>query len=75
MNNQILKGNWMELKGDIRETWGKLTDDDMEVIAGKRDQLIGHIQQRYGKAMDVVEHEVQAFEARVSARMPAPKIL
>ena len=40
MNRQILKGNWMELKGDIRETWGKLTDDDMDVIAGKRDQLV-----------------------------------
>ncbi len=74
MNTRTIKGNWTELKGEIRETWGKLTDDDMDVIAGKREQLVGQLQQRYGKAVDVVEREVQEFETRVSKRHEAPTI-
>lgn len=62
MNKQIVEGNWMQLKGKVREQWGKLTDDDMDVIAGKRDQLIGRLKERYGKTNDVVDAEVKAFE-------------
>lgn len=65
MNKQIIEGNWMQVKGAVREQWGKLTDDDMDVIAGKRDQLIGKIKERYGKTVDDVDHEVVAFEKRV----------
>ena len=61
MNNQILKGNWTELKGKVREKWGQLTNDDLDVIAGRRDQLVGAIQKRYGRALDDVEREVDAF--------------
>jgi uncharacterized protein YjbJ (UPF0337 family) len=61
MNNQILKGNWTELKGKVREKWGQLTNDDLDVIAGRRDQLVGAIQKRYGRALDEVEREVDAF--------------
>ncbi|MBL0170190.1 MAG: CsbD family protein [Gemmatimonadaceae bacterium] len=68
MNTQTIKGNWMQIKGAVRETWGKLTDDDVDVIAGERDQLIGKIQERYGKAVDVVDREVQEFETRMSMR-------
>jgi uncharacterized protein YjbJ (UPF0337 family) len=62
MNKQIVEGNWMQLKGKVREQWGKLTDDDMVVIAGKRDQLLGKLQERYGKTRDAVDAEVKAFE-------------
>ncbi len=44
MNNDILKGNWKEVKGSVKEKWGKLTDDHLTEIDGKKDQLVGHIQ-------------------------------
>lgn len=50
------------MRGTVRERWGKLTDDDLDVIAGKRDQLVGKIQQRYGLASDEVERQVSEFE-------------
>ena len=64
MNEQTIEGNWMQLKGKIREQWGKLTDDDVDVIAGKRDQLIGKIKERYGKTVDEVDREDTDFESR-----------
>jgi uncharacterized protein YjbJ (UPF0337 family) len=66
MNKQIVEGNWMQLKGKVREQWGKLTDDDMDVIAGKRDQLIGRLKELYGKTNDAVDAEVKAFEDGLS---------
>jgi uncharacterized protein YjbJ (UPF0337 family) len=53
-----VEGNWKQLKGKAKEQWGKLTDDDLDVIAGKRDQLEGKIQQRYGLAKDQVRKDV-----------------
>jgi uncharacterized protein YjbJ (UPF0337 family) len=64
MNKHTIEGNWMQLKGKVREAWGKLTDDDMDVIAGKRDQLAGRLKERYGKSADVIEQEIAAFERR-----------
>ena len=64
MNWDRIEGNWMEFKGKLKERWGKLTDDDLDVIAGKRDQLIGTLQQRYGSARDSLEREVKEFEER-----------
>lgn len=58
----------MQIKGQVRETWGKLTDDDVDVIAGKRDQLIGKIKERYGKSVDDVDREVSEFEQRISMK-------
>jgi uncharacterized protein YjbJ (UPF0337 family) len=60
MNSDIVEGNWKQLKGKVREKWGKLTDSDFEQIAGKRDQLIGRIQERYGITKD--EAQKQADE-------------
>ena len=65
MNRDILEGNWTQLKGKVRERWGKLTDDDLDKVAGKRDQLIGTIQEKYGQARDKVEEEVREFESRM----------
>jgi len=62
MNEDILKGNWTQFQGLVREKWGKLTDDDLDVVAGKKDQIIGKIQERYGMAKDQAELEWKKFE-------------
>jgi uncharacterized protein YjbJ (UPF0337 family) len=58
MNHDILSGQWKQLSGKIRAKWGKLTDDDMHLIGGKKDILIGKLQERYGHAKDRLEKEV-----------------
>ena len=62
MNWDSIEGNWKSAKGKVREQWGKLTDDDLDVIAGKRDQLVGSIQKAYGRTRDEAEQEVTAYE-------------
>jgi uncharacterized protein YjbJ (UPF0337 family) len=64
MNQDTFEGNWMQLKGKVKEEWGKLTDDDLDIIAGKRDQLAGRLQERYGLAKDAAEENIAAFEKR-----------
>jgi uncharacterized protein YjbJ (UPF0337 family) len=71
MNSDILAGNWKQLKGSMIETWGKLTDDDLDVVAGRREHLVGKIQERYGLTKDQVEIQIKEFEAR---HKPAFKI-
>lgn len=61
MNWDLVEGQWKELKGKVRSKWGKLTDDDLEAVAGKRDQLIGRLQQRYGVRRDAAEADVDAW--------------
>jgi uncharacterized protein YjbJ (UPF0337 family) len=60
-----VEGSWKEFQGKVKEQWGKLTDDDLTVVAGKRDQLAGKIQERYGYARDKADQEITAFEARM----------
>ena len=62
MNEDRIEGGWKQVKGKLKEQWGKLTDDDLDVIAGRRDQLLGRIQQRHGVAKDEAERQVEAFE-------------
>jgi uncharacterized protein YjbJ (UPF0337 family) len=62
MNWDQIQGNWKQMAGKIRETWGKLTDDELETIAGRRDQLVGVIQNRYGVAKEEAEKQVRRFE-------------
>lgn len=64
MNKDEVSGNWKQFKGKVKEQWGKLTDDDMTVIEGKRDQLVGKVQERYGYARDKAEKEVSDWETR-----------
>jgi len=64
MNHDRIEGNWKQVKGKVKEQWGKLTDDDLDVIAGKRDQLLGRIQERHGMAKDEAEKQVNDFERR-----------
>lgn len=65
MNEDTLKGNWTQLKGKIREQWGKLTDDDLDVINGKREQLIGALRTKYGRTQDEAERDLRSFEDRM----------
>ena len=64
MNWDRIEGNWKQFKGQVKEGWGKLTDDDISIINGKRDQLVGRIQERYGCAKDEAERQVKAWEQR-----------
>ena len=63
MNQDRIEGNWKQFKGKVKEQWGKL-DDDIDVIAGKRDQLLGRIQERHGVARDEAETQVKNWESR-----------
>ena len=64
MNKDTVEGNWKQFKGKVKEQWGKLTDDDFDVIAGKRDQLVGRIQERHGISRDEAEKQVKDWETR-----------
>jgi uncharacterized protein YjbJ (UPF0337 family) len=61
MNENILEGKWLQLKGKIREKWGELTDDELDKIAGKRDRLAGILQERYGYTELEAEREINDF--------------
>lgn len=64
MNWDQVAGNWKQFAGKAREQWGKLTDDDLTVAAGKRDQLLGRIQERYGITKEKAEEQMKAWESR-----------
>ena len=66
MNWDRIQGNWKRVTGQAKEQWGKLTDDDLDVIAGRRDQLSGKIQQRYGIAKEEAEKQLAAWERKAS---------
>src|SRR5262249_26336196 len=61
MNWDQIQGSWKQVTGKVKEKWGKLTDDDLTTIAGKRDQLAGKLQERYGYAKDRAEKELDEF--------------
>ncbi len=61
MNDDVLSGMWKQLKGQVKQQWGKLTDDDLEFIGGKRDELVGRVQERYGWEREQAEMEVENF--------------
>ena len=62
MNWDRIEGNWKQVTGKAKVQWGKLTNDDFDVIAGKREQLAGKIQERYGVAKDEAEKQISAWE-------------
>jgi uncharacterized protein YjbJ (UPF0337 family) len=66
MNRDWLEGNWKQARGKVRERWGKLTDDELDVIAGRRDQLVGRIQELYGNTRDEVERDIDEMFAAES---------
>ncbi|MFN7993212.1 MAG: CsbD family protein [Bryobacteraceae bacterium] len=62
MNSDEMQGKWKQLTGAVREKWGKLTDDDLTAIAGKRDQFIGKLQERYGMSREQAERDLDTWE-------------
>ena len=61
MNEDTLRGNWIQFKGKVKERWGKLTDDDLDIIDGRMQQLIGKLQERYGIAREEAEKQCHQF--------------
>jgi len=61
MNWDQISGNWKQFKGNVKAKWGKLTDDDLSIIQGRRDQLAGKLQERYGYAKEEAERELDDF--------------
>ena len=64
MDGDRIEGNWKQVKGKVKEQWGKLTDDDLDEISGRRDQLEGKIQARYGLAKDQVRRDIDDWYGR-----------
>jgi uncharacterized protein YjbJ (UPF0337 family) len=65
MNWDRVEGNWKQITGKVKEQWGNLTDDDLTVINGQQDQLVGRIQERYGIAKDEAERQVKEWADRM----------
>ena len=63
MNIEQVKGNWLQLKGKVKETWGDLTDDELDQISGNMDQLNGALQKHYGKSKEEAQKEIDQFLA------------
>ena len=61
MNEDIIKGKWRQIKGEVKSRWGKLTDDDVDRVEGDAEKLIGKVQERYGYARDEAQREVDDF--------------
>ena len=61
-----ISGNWTQWKGRVRERWGKLTDDQLNVVAGRRDQLSGRIQEAYGLDKDEAERQLRNWERNLA---------
>jgi uncharacterized protein YjbJ (UPF0337 family) len=65
MNWDRIEGNWKQFKGQARQQWGKLTDDELDKVEGRREELVGRIQERYGIARDEAERQVRDWETRL----------
>lgn len=63
MNWDTIKGKWKQVKGQAQQKWGDLTNDDLDRIEGKREELVGVVQERYGIAKDEAERQVKEFES------------
>ncbi|MBL26363.1 MAG: hypothetical protein CMM50_02260 [Rhodospirillaceae bacterium] len=61
MNWDRIEGNWKQFQGNVQAQWGKLTDDDLDVVEGNRTRLAGRLQERYGIAKDEAEREIDAW--------------
>ena len=65
MNWDQIQGQWKDIKGQARSMWGKLTDDDIESIAGRKDQLLGKLQERYGYNKEKAESVIDEFSKKL----------
>jgi uncharacterized protein YjbJ (UPF0337 family) len=69
MNWNQVEGQWKQLKGAAKQKWGRLTDDDLDFISGKKDELVGKIQERYGISKDEAMREVESWDLPPSERV------
>ncbi|MBD3289078.1 CsbD family protein [candidate division KSB1 bacterium] len=65
MNWDQIKSQWLQAKGEIKAKWGKLSDDDLKMIEGQRDKLVGKIQEKYGIAKEEAEKQVNEFQSKM----------
>jgi uncharacterized protein YjbJ (UPF0337 family) len=70
MNWDVIEGRWQEMKGKVKTKWAKLTDDDLEAAGGKRTELLGRLQQRYGYKRDEAEQHLDDWMKTVSEPQP-----
>jgi uncharacterized protein YjbJ (UPF0337 family) len=64
MNKERVEGNWKQLKGKIKEQWGKLTDDELDIFEGREEMLVGKLQERYGITLDEAKRQYNDFRKR-----------
>ena len=74
MNWDQVQGKWKQIRGQAKTRWGKLTDDDLDVVAGQRDQLVGRIQERYGIAKDQAQREVEEWNRTLDRENESQRI-
>lgn len=68
LNTDVIQGKWKQIRGKVKQKWGELTDDDLDKVNGRVDQLVGLLQERYGYARDRAEREVDAFIKDMNGR-------
>lgn len=73
MNEDILKGKWKQVKGEVKNFWGKLTDDDLTRLDGSSEKLAGVLQERYGYTKDQAHKEINNFLSQVESMLEAAK--
>ncbi len=71
MNEDVMKGRWKQMRGDVKKWWGRLTDDDIQRIEGSSDKLAGLLQERYGYSRQAALEEIADFLEKVEAKLQA----
>lgn len=71
MNSDQFEGKWKQLKGSVKQRWAKLTDDDLTLISGKKDELVGRLQERYGITREQAQHEADEWSRAASSELDA----
>jgi uncharacterized protein YjbJ (UPF0337 family) len=71
MNSDQFEGKWKQLKGSVKQRWGKLTDDDVTSLSGKRDELVGKLQERYGITKEQAQREADEWAAAANSDLDA----
>ena len=74
MNEDILQGKWKQIQGDVKRWWGKLTDDDIQYIAGSSEKLVGILQERYGLNRQAAHEKVNEFLQDMQTRLKAHQV-
>lgn len=69
MNWEIVQGKWLQLKGELKSRWSKLTDDDLALLDGKRERLVGVIVERYGVLKEEAEREIDEWTDKIAAKL------